>query len=203
MIITIAHHRGGVGKTTLALNLAATLKPDIIIDLDMHDTLTTLNQFRETPLPLVHCDSNNLLEVLNQEKLILIDCGGYDGEIIQKAIALSDLVIVPVNDEINELIGLAKFDHLLAELSGQINAPINAFILPYRIHHATKQVQGLVDFAAQSQSFRKLESIIRTRKTYANASSFGCGVVEHPSTKYSDAAKEMKRLAQELNTLIN
>ncbi len=203
MIISIAHHKGGVGKTTLALNLAATLKPEVIIDLDMHDTLTTLNQLRDIPLPLVKCDSKNFIEVLDQDKLILIDCGGYDGEIIQKAIALSDLVIVPVNDEINELIGVAKFDHLLADLSAQIGSPINAFILPYRIHHATKKVDSIAEFAEKSKSFKKLNSVIRARKTYANASSFGCSVVEHPSTKYTDAAREMASLAKEINALIN
>lgn len=202
MIIAIAHHKGGVGKTTLSLNLAGELKPDIVIDLDMHDTLTTLNQFREFKLPLSTLTPNNIVDVLNQDKLILIDCGGYDGELIQKVIAVADVVIVPVNDEINELIGLAKFDHLLQRLSEQTKSKIDAYILPYRIHPSTKHLTTIDNFVSKSASFKKLNSVIRTRKTFANCASHGLGVTEHKGAKYTDAAKEVRFLASEIGELI-
>lgn len=45
-IITVAHSKGGTGKTTTALQLAGELGITTLVDLDRHLCLATLNRLR-------------------------------------------------------------------------------------------------------------------------------------------------------------
>ena len=46
MIINIAHQKGGVGKSTLAINLGIEMKADIL-DLDNQNSVLLFNKMRE------------------------------------------------------------------------------------------------------------------------------------------------------------
>ncbi len=200
MLITIAHHKGGVGKTLIALNLAAILKPDQIIDLDAHDTLTTLNTFRSEPLPLIKGNSENIIKLIrdSSDKLVIVDCGGYDSPAIRKVIAASDIVITPVNDEITEVIALAKFDRLLSEIADQVPHKLPTYVLINQVHPSKKAFPEISDFTEKSKNLNLLRTVIRDSKALPNAASFGLGVVEHSSAKYTKSAKNMKELVAEI-----
>ena len=45
-VITVAHHKGGSGKTTQSMHIAGDLTPDEIIDLDVHEGISVLNKLR-------------------------------------------------------------------------------------------------------------------------------------------------------------
>lgn len=206
MIIAIAHNKGGVGKTTLALNLAATLKPDIIIDQDTHQNLVILNGLREQTMNIVICDDqHSLIKQLKKSELgqtILIDCGGFDSDINRVAIASADIIIVPANDDINELIGLRRFDQVLGELSEEINMHISAYVLFNRIHPQRKRFEEAEKFLSHAKHLTRLESVISRRKEYPLTAAKGYGVTECKATKYSDAARETQRLSDEISTLM-
>lgn len=206
MIIAVAHNKGGVGKTTIALNLAATLRPDIIIDQDTHQNLVILNGLREQKMNVVLCDSQGLLiEQLKQSgsgKTIVIDCGGFDSDINRVAIASADLIIVPANDDINELIGLRRFDQLLAELSEEMNTHIVARVLFNRTHPNRKHFDEAERFLGHAKHLTRLNTVISRRKEYPLAAAKGYGVTELASTKYSDAARETTKLNDEIKAIM-
>lgn len=45
-IIVMSHHKGGAGKTTSSMHLVAEMKPDEIIDLDIHRGISVINSLR-------------------------------------------------------------------------------------------------------------------------------------------------------------
>lgn len=124
MIIVVAHNKGGVGKTSIALNLAASLKPSLIIDQDLHQGLAIINQLRYKQLPVVTCETKSeLIDALKKSDSnndVLVDCGGFDSDLNRIAIAAADLVIVPANGDITEKIGLRRFDEMLIQLSEEM-----------------------------------------------------------------------------------
>ena len=152
MIIVLAHNKGGVGKTTTALNLTEILEPDIVIDQDAHSNLVTLNSFRadnEQLNVLSGLSKNELIAQLQQSeqgKLILVDCGGFDSELNRIAVALSDLVIVPANDDITEVIGLKSFDETLKQISSDMGEPVNGRVLFTRVHQSSKKFEEVENF---------------------------------------------------------
>lgn len=202
MIISVAHQKGGVGKTTLTLSLQAVLNPDIIIDQDLHQSLIILNQLRDEALPIHHCETRDqLIDLLKQSdmgKTILIDCGGFDSDINRLAVAASDLVIVPANDDVTELIGLRHFNQVLTELSAEMGQHITANVLFNRVHPNRKKFADVDAFLANADHMTRFDAIIPMRKEYKLATAKGMGVTECKTTKYSDAAREIKRLGEEI-----
>ncbi|SGZ07752.1 Putative uncharacterized protein [Moritella viscosa] len=203
MIIAIAHNKGGVGKTTLSLNIAAILKPDIIIDQDTHQSLVILNQLRDgTPLPVVTCNSRNkLIELLkksNDNRHILIDCGGFDSDVNRLAVAAADMVIVPANDDTTELIGLRHFNQVLAEISAEMDDKIIAHVLFNRVHPNRKRFDDVEVFLDNAEHMTRLDTIIARRKQYPDAVAQGLGVTEYKATKHSAAAREIEQLVKEI-----
>lgn len=208
MIIVLAHNKGGVGKTTTALNLTEILKPDIVIDQDAHSNLVTLNGFREPSAQfnvLSGLSKGELIEQLKQSeqgKLILVDCGGFDSELNRIAVALSDLVIVPANDDITEVIGLKSFDKTLKEISAEMGVNINGRVLFTRVHPRRKKFDDVESFLNNSEHLSRLSTTLAARKDYPLAAIDGMGVFAHPKTKYSDAAREVKALTIEVSGLL-
>ncbi|WP_149983316.1 ParA family protein [Pseudoalteromonas rhizosphaerae] len=209
MIIVLAHDKGGVGKTTTALNLAEILKPDIIIDQDTHNNLVILNQLRDEKDQLNVLSNLNKSELINalsksaQGQLILVDCGGFDSELNRIAIAASDMTIVPANDDINEVVGLKRFNKTLEQISNDMGEKITGHVMFTRVHPSRKKFTDVESFINNSDNLARLQTVIPTRKWHAMAALDGYGVTNHKKTKYSDAAREVTALATEIKTRLN
>lgn len=207
MIISIAHSKGGVGKTTTAMNIAAVLKPALIIDQDLHQGLSVLNRQRSEPFSLLAGHSGEQLvatlrEASERGDLIIIDCGGFDSDINRKAIAASDLVIVPANDSPTEVVGLQTFDNTLSEIAAQFNIEINARVLLTRVHHARKSFADIEQFVGSSKTMRMLSAKLPNRSDYNSALYQGLGVTEHGPTKYGAAARDINNLVDEIKSSV-
>jgi chromosome partitioning protein len=95
-IITIAHQKGGVGKTTLALNLAYCFKDNLrvaITDTDLQGSISELESW------IKGIDLLPLEKVLSREPLdydvIIIDTPPYLTNKLSELFAISDFVLVP------------------------------------------------------------------------------------------------------------
>jgi chromosome partitioning protein len=204
MIIAIAHNKGGVGKTTLALNLAALLKPDIIIDQDTHQSLAIINNLRpaDKRLPITVCnDRSTLISYLKESekgKKILIDCGGFDSDLNRLAVAAATAVLIPANDDTTELIGLRRFDTVLAEISQEMDKHVTGHVILNRVHPQRRKFDQIDEFLQNANHMTRLKTTIARRKAYPDAIHHGLAVVEHQATKYGDGATEMRKVAQEI-----
>lgn len=95
-IITIAHQKGGVGKTTLALNLAYCFSEDLrvgITDTDLQGSISDIKQFL-TGIDLVPLDKIQKREDLPYD-VIIIDTPPYLTDKLNEIFLLSDFVLIP------------------------------------------------------------------------------------------------------------
>jgi chromosome partitioning protein len=96
-IITVAHQKGGVGKTTLALNLAACFKDDLrvgLLDTDVQGSLSGLVDMLEG-IELIPFN-NDLASLRTVEKdILIIDTPPYLTNQLPALFEASDFVLVP------------------------------------------------------------------------------------------------------------
>jgi len=209
-VITIAHQKGGTGKSTISLNLAVELSKKHslkVIDLDYQKSLTIFNSIRKeknlNSLEIIHYNSQKeLMKFLdNNEDLILIDSGGFDSDLNRIAILGADLIITPVSDNLIELYGLEAFKKILQELK-EINQGLKSFILLNRVEpRATKFLQELEKYIkSNSDYFTLLEAVIRRRVDFAKSFELGKSVVE--IDKNSKASMELNKLINNIETIL-
>jgi chromosome partitioning protein len=209
MIISIAHQKGGVGKSTMAFNLAYYLskyKP-LLLDLDIQNTISYANKIREQndkKFDVVTILSDDILKehikFSNEKNLIIIDTGGFDSSLNRLSIIASDLILTPVSDKTFELLGLKKFDSILDELSKIKKSKIIAKVILNNISPSVKKFEELHKFIINSPHFDIMDTVIRQRADIAHASSRGLAVGEYNVGSKADV--EYKKLADEIKKII-
>ncbi|MCK9473367.1 ParA family protein [Sulfurimonas sp.] len=167
MIITIAHTKGGVGKSTLAWHLAHSFenKKVTIIDLDFQQTLYFVN--------IIGGDKLNVLQPLSVDELInelgavatddicIVDVGGFDSDINRAAIEHSDKIVIPISESVTEVLGFRTFEGILKELK----VDVEKFVVLNNIHPLTKNF-GIIEEAISKSNMKLLNTVIRSRKIY-------------------------------------
>lgn len=166
MIITVAHTKGGVGKSTLAWHLAQSIqkKKVTIIDLDFQQTLYFVNVVSGSNMDVQQPrDAHELFMILNanQSDIYIIDVGGFDSDINRMAIEHSHKVVIPVSESLTEVLGFKTFEGILEEI--QTDAEFNLVL--NNIHPLTKNFDTIKE-AVSNQGIKLLNTIIRTRKIY-------------------------------------
>ena len=212
MIITLSHQKGGVGKSTIAWNLAvhfSKLLPTTVIDLDTQQSLTTTNEIRIdqglTPLKIKHFKSADELasyvEGDKSDELTIIDSGGFDSTFNRIAILGSDLLITPVSDKPFDLMGLQKYEEILASLSNIQGELVQSHILFNNLNPALKNYGDLIEFVCSSEHFELMISVLRQRVDIANSIGVGKSIKEF--RQFSKADREFDELFEEIKSKLD
>ena len=193
MIVAVGNTKGGVGKTTLAVNLAiarALAGRDVwLIDGDRQGTAQTAISIRADAghLPGIACatypDGPTLRAQVQQQAGkfddIIIDAGGRDSTALRAALVLSDVLIVPFQPRSYDVWALNDIAALVDEARSVRDNLRAVAILNCADpgEHSTDNAEAAAAVADVPQ-FEYLATPIRRRKSFANAAGAGLSVLE-------------------------
>lgn len=210
MIVTVGNTKGGVGKTTIAVNLAiarAMAGRDVwLIDGDRQGTAQTAISIRaEAGLtPGIACasypDGPTLRAQVQQQASkfddIIIDAGGRDSTALRAALVLTDVLLIPFQPRSYDVWALDDIAALVEE-ARSVRDGLRAFAVLNCAdpgQHSTDNADA-AEAVANVPAFEYLPTPLRRRKAYANAAGAGMSVLE---IKPQDA-----KATAELNALIS
>ena len=198
MIITLAHTKGGVGKSTLAWHLSHSFhgKKVAIIDLDFQQTLHYINLMGGELLKLIQPQtSEELIDFFtysaSQYDFVIVDVGGFDSDINRTALRYSDKILIPVSDSITEVLGFVTFKAILS----QISSSADFYMVFNNVHPLTKNFDTLREAIADT-NIVLLNTVIRSRKIYKTTMGNGKSVFDELWSAQS--CSEIERVRDEL-----
>lgn len=219
MILTIGNTKGGVGKTTLAVNLAifraleGFKQPQAVgrkgvwlIDGDRQGTASAAIALRNEAgrTPGIACaqyaDGQALRGQVQQQRDkwddIIIDAGGRDSTALRAALTLSDVLLVPFAPRSYDVWALDDMAALVDEARS-----VRDGLRAYAVLNLADPGQSSTDnreaaeAVAEVSQFQYLDAPIRRRKAFSNAGGQGLSVLEL-APKDGKACEELQALAE-------
>jgi chromosome partitioning protein len=200
MIVAVLNTKGGVGKTTMSLNLAAARALDgrdvLAVDGDRQGSLIAALANREDgpANAAAHYSEGQILRqqvTMARERYsdIIIDAGGRDNTALRAALMLADLVLIPFQPRSFDVWALDDMAALLAEARAARDIRAVAFLaMADSRGHDNDDAAG-----ATPEGIEYLAAPVGRRKAIADAAGRGRGILEEAS-RDPKATAEIRRL---------
>ena len=214
-IINLSHQKGGVGKSTLAYNIADGFRAlgfrVKLLDMDIQNSCMGLNSLRKIAFKDIEkmVDEARLVEIINDSSLkefevLIIDTGGFDLALSRLAMVGADINLTPISDRVTELLGLVqKYSKILNELESDTKQSVLTYILLNRIHPFMRQFEHIEEMIETNSQMKMMKSVVRERSIYDKSLIEGESVLEAKELKgHQSARDEILSLCYELIELL-
>jgi plasmid segregation oscillating ATPase ParF len=206
--IVIANTKGGVGKSTIACNLAVEGAKDgkkiLLVDSDTQGSSVAFRACRDRDdiqamsifTPTLHKD----LKEINNFDLIIIDAGGRDGKVFRSAILASDLVIIPILPSQYDIWAASDTMEVLKEARVYKDKLPALFVFNQVIQNTNvaKEADEAIKEIMTGNDVALANTVIYSRVAFKHSISKGLGVSEYE--QQGKAAAEVKSLYNEIIT---
>ena len=186
-VIAVANQKGGVGKTTLAMNVAAGLTRRgscIVVDADPQRSATMWielsDSLREFPAKVVPAEDEikkQIIQLQTEFDYIVIDCPPeIKSDSTMSAIEISKVLLIPLLPSPMDLWASTRIEELIKRVQ-RVNPTISAFVVLNQIEPRSAMSRGM-DGALQEINIPVLRHRLSRRASYRTAALEGCSVYD-------------------------
>ena len=191
MILTVGNIKGGVGKTLLAVNIAAALahrgRDVLLIDGDEQGSAATFAGIRaEIAAPVAFATirlqgaaiRQQMKQIRDKYDEIVVDVGGRDTGSLRAALTIADVVLVPFQPRSVDLWASGQVGALVAEAKA-INDALRAYSLITLADTQGRDNEDALSALRGVEGIDAMPFVVGRRKAFPNAFSNGLSVIEH------------------------
>jgi chromosome partitioning protein len=215
MIIAVTNLKGGVGKSTVAQNLAVCYansgKKVCILDTDLKQrtTMRWAGERAETlpPVIVAGVEEKQLTQQADALKdiydVVIIDGRPDLEKLATKTIAISDMVLIPITPKSADVWSLQNFlewyDIVKEEVKDRTGKEIKARLV-LTMYKGNRTITKEIEEYLKDVGVEMLKTRIADRTAYIEAMTLGMGAYEYP--KDTKAKEESKNLHEEVESIL-